>query len=47
MPTGDPRKPQLLEPAQRHARIRFSYAFSGHCEDEQGLATFAICALTQ
>jgi hypothetical protein len=45
LPAGDPRAAILTQSAREHAKIGFSYVFSGHYEGEHWLATFAIYAL--
>lgn len=46
LPENDPRVPLLNRSASEHARVGFSYIFSGHYEGEHWLGTFAVYTLT-
>ena len=47
LPAKDPRRELLNQSAAAHAKIGFSYVFSGNYEGEHWLATFAIYTLTR
>lgn len=45
LPSEDPRAMLLRDAAAEHAKVGFSYVFSGHYEGEHWLATFAVYTL--
>lgn len=47
LPKDDKRSKLLMESAKAHAKLGFSYVFSGHYEGDHWLATFAIYLQTE